>query len=137
VIDIRRDKLDHSLACYFIDLGPKFPYAFQLEHIALVRRCCDRLMDHWHRVLSLPMMTVNYEDIVADQEASTRTMLDFLGLEWDDRVLEFHRAGEMKKSSAIPTLSYAQVRQPIYTTSVGRAEKFRPFVGDLVAALEA
>lgn len=134
VIDIRRNRIDHAMACYFIDVGPDHPYAFRLDHLARVRRGYERLMEHWHEALSVPMLRVEYEDVVDEPERWSRRMIDFIGLEWDDAVLEFHQSAG-KKGSDKPTLSYAQVRQPIYKTSVGRAEKFRPYIGELIEAL--
>ena len=57
-----------------------------------------------------------YEELIADQEGWTRKTLDFLGLEWDERVLNFH---ETKR--AVATASFWQVRQKIYTNSVEQA----------------
>jgi hypothetical protein len=134
VIDLRRDRVDHSLACYFIDLGS--PVSLQLSAGAhrprapRVRATDGALA----RDAVDPILRVSYEDVVADQEAWSRKMIDFLGLPWDESVLAFHETAG-KKGSDRPTLSYAQVRQPIYKSSVGRAEKFRPYIGELLDAL--
>lgn len=134
IIDLRRDRVDNTLACWMIDLGARFPYSYSLEHLGRAQRTYERLMDHWHTVLDVPMLKVNYEDIVEDQEGWSRKILDFLGLDWNESVLRFHEVGE-KKGSDVPTLSYAQVRQPIYKTSVGRAKKFEQHIQPLLDAL--
>ncbi|MCI0676627.1 MAG: sulfotransferase, partial [Phycisphaerales bacterium] len=77
---------------------------------------------------------VNYEDLVADPERWIRCMVEFIGLEWHPRCLEFHR-GAAASSSAGPTPSYQQVRQPINTSSVGRAAMFRNYLTPLVQGL--
>jgi hypothetical protein len=58
---------------------------------------------------------VNYEDVVRDQAAQSRRLMEFLGLQWEDEVLRFHE-------SAAPsaTASAVQVRRPIYASSVGK-----------------
>ncbi|HRQ76307.1 MAG TPA: sulfotransferase [Phycisphaerales bacterium] len=134
IIDLRRDRVDNTLACWMINLGSAFPFSYSLEHLGRAQRTYERLMDHWHNVLSVPILKVNYEDIVDDQEGWSRKILDFLGLDWSESVLRFHEVGE-KKGSDVPTLSYAQVRQPIYKTSVGRAKKFEKHIKPLLDAL--
>lgn len=134
IIDVRRNAIDNCLACYTIGLGPNFPYSYNLEHLARVHRGYERLMDHWHSALRVPILSVNYEDIVADSEFWSRRMIDFCGLDWHENCLRFHEVGT-KKGSDTPTLSYDQVRQPIYKSSVGRAERFAGHIGPLRDAL--
>ena len=57
--------------------------------------------------------------VVADLEKEARALIDFIGLEWDDACLDFH-----KNERTVHTASVAQVRQPIYKTSVERWVKF-------------
>ena len=74
---------------------------------------------------------VNYEDIVADAERQMRTLLDFGGLEWSDDVLD-HTAS----SRNVNTASVAQVRQPIYKTSVKRWERYGEHIQGLALAVK-
>ena len=76
----------------------------------------QRLMNHWCSALPAgSILEVPYEELVTDQEAWTRKMLDFLELEWDAQCLSFH---ETQRS--VSTASAWQVRQKIYTQSVQR-----------------
>ena len=88
-------------------------------------------MEHWWRVLDLPMLRVRYDDLVDDLEGRAREVLEFLDLPWDDRCLRFHES-----SRSVTTLSRDQVRRPIYRTSMGRAERFGDRLAPLRAALE-
>jgi len=98
-----------------------------LSDLAHYYREHQRLMAHWRTVLpSGGILDVPYEELIADQEAWTRKILDFLGLEWDARCLDFH---ETKRSVA--TASSWQVRQKIYKDSVGRWHNYRKFIGPL------
>lgn len=136
VIDLRRDAVDNCLACYTLDLGPNHAYNNDLRLLGRVHRLYEQLMDHWHRVLDIPILKVNYEDIVADQEAWSRRIIEFCGLEWSDRCLDFHDAKKLGTSStSAVTPSFQQVRQPIYKTSVGRAAKFQKHLQPLLEAL--
>jgi hypothetical protein len=69
---------------------------------------------------------VPYDELTADQEGWTRRILEFIGLPWDDRCLEFHKADR-----AVNTASVWQVRQKIYRTSVGRWRNYEKFIGPL------
>jgi hypothetical protein len=75
----------------------------------------ERLIGHWLKVLPIPMLEIQYEDLVADQEGQSRRLIDFLGLPWDPACLAFHRT-----QRPVLTASVWQVRQPIYSRSVGR-----------------
>jgi len=133
ILDLRRDAVDTALACYSVHLGPRQPYNQDLRSLGLVHRAYERLMDHWRETLGINMLQVNYEDVVADQDRWSRRMIEFCGLPWDDQCLRFH---ETAGTPVGATLSYQQVRQPIYKTSVGRAEKFAKHLGPLREALK-
>jgi len=72
------------------------------------------------------VLEVPYEDLVADQEGWTRKILDFLGLPWDARCLQFH---ETKRQVA--TASFWQIRQEMFTHSVERWRNYEKFIGPL------
>jgi len=88
-------------------------------------------MAHWRRVLPVPMLEVSYEDLVANQEAVSRRLVDFCGLDWDERCLRFH-----ENRRPVKTLSVLQVRQPMYTSSVGRWQRYAAHLGPLLRVLE-
>ena len=115
IIHCLRDPLDTCLSCYFQNFGPPLSFSYELPALAIYYRQYRRLMDHWRTVLQLPLLEIRYEELVADQERITRAMVDFCGLEWDDRCLRFHESERVAG-----TASYAQVRQPLYSRSVGR-----------------
>ena len=71
-----------------------------------------------------------YEDMVRDQEAQTRRLLAFLGLEWAPECLDFHA-----NRRAVATASMTQVRRPAYRTSIGRWRRYEAHLGPLLAAL--
>ena len=72
-------------------------------------------MRHWQSVSPLPILEVDYEDVVADTEAQARRLIDFAGLRWEPDCLQFHSSGR-----SVQTLSRWQVRQPVHSRSVGR-----------------
>jgi hypothetical protein len=112
------------------DFNANHGYAFQLETLGRYYRKYEELMAHWHEVLDLPILDLQYEELVADQEGKTRELLAFCGLEWDERCLAFHRSGRLAK-----TPSYDQVRQPIYRKSVERWRNYAEHLEPLRRAL--
>jgi hypothetical protein len=69
-----------------------------------------------------PVHTLRYEDIVAEPKHQLTALLGFLGLNWQDSVLEF---SQQEKSGTSDTPSYQQVSQELYTRSVGRWRNYR------------
>jgi tetratricopeptide (TPR) repeat protein len=127
IIRMRRDPIDTCLSCYFQNFSTAQSFTMDLADLADYYRTHQRLMDHWCRALpAQAILEVPYEGLVADQAGWTRKILDFLGLEWDDRCLAFH---ETQRS--VTTASAWQVRQKIYTHSVERWRNYEKFIGPL------
>ena len=131
VIHCTRDPLDTCLSIYFQDFTRHHDYALDLENIGTHYRQYQRLMRHWRNVLDIPMLDVAYQDLVRDQEATTRRLLDFCGLEWDPACLAFHRSERV-----VNTASYSQVRQPMHSGSVERWRHYERHLDGLKDALE-
>ena len=77
----------------------------------------------------MPMLEIDYEDYTSDLEGTARRMVEFVGLDWDPRCLEFHTVERQ-----VRTASQWQVRQPIYKSSV---QRWRNYVSDLAPLIEA
>jgi tetratricopeptide (TPR) repeat protein len=130
IIYCRRDPMDMGLSCYSKDLASMPIWASDLWAIGHVHRECERLMEHWRRVLPIPILDLAYEDVVGDLEGSARRLIKYCGLEWEGACLEFHRADRQVK-----TASLEQVRRPIYDSSIGRWRRFEKHLGPLREAL--
>ena len=129
VIHTVRDPLDTCLSCYFQHFGgPSFTFSNQLDALSSFYRQYHRLMEHWKAVLPISIHTVQYEDLVSNTEDVAKSMVSHLGLDWDASVLDFHA-----NERIVATASYAQVRRPIYSSSIGRAERYRHRLGALVS----
>ncbi|MCW5775886.1 MAG: sulfotransferase [Phycisphaeraceae bacterium] len=131
VIWCRRNALDTCVSCYTRELMPgAMPFATDLAALGHVYRQHERLMLHWADTLDVPILEVRYEDVVADLDRQVARMLDFLGLPEDDRCLNFHEAADPATS-----LSYDQVRKPIYSSSTGRWQRYEAYLEPLIDAL--
>jgi tetratricopeptide (TPR) repeat protein len=131
VVHIQRDALDNCFSCFMAVLLPAHaPYASDLRHMGFVYRQYERLMAHWREVLEIPTLHVNYEELVEDPDDHIRRIIDFCGLDWDDRCLRYYEADRN-----VLTLSYDQVRKPIYKSAVKRWTKYEKHLGPLREAL--
>ena len=81
-------------------------------------------MTHWRQVLPVPIFEVSYENVVADLETEARRLVAGCGLEWEPACVAFHQTRR-----AVDTASFAQVRQPIYSHSVGRWRHYGEILG--------
>ncbi len=131
VIHCVRDPRDTGLSIFFQNFSDGHPYAVDLTNIGHYYRQYQRLMHHWEEVLEIPMITVKYETLIDDQEAQSRGIIDFLGLEWEEQCLQFY-----KSERSVSTASYEQVRQPIYKRSVQRWKNYEPYIQPMMNALE-
>jgi tetratricopeptide (TPR) repeat protein len=126
-----RDPVDTCLACYrqlFVS-GNETLYDLGQIGEAYVRY--REAMAHWARVLPGRVIDVEHEVLVADPEARIRWLVsEACGLDWDPACLSFHEA-----SGAVRTASAAQVRRPIFSTSVRRWRRYERHLGPLFAAL--
>lgn len=130
VVHIQRDPRDTALSIYFQYFFENLAFAADLRHIGIYYRHYRRLMAHWREVLPLPMLEVDYEALVEEPERWIREIIGFAGLPWDDCCLQFH---ETRRTVA--TLSYDQVRQPMYKQSVGRWRNYEKYLGPLLEGL--
>jgi tetratricopeptide (TPR) repeat protein len=126
-----RDVRDVAASCWVTNFL-KLPWANELAHIALRIRDYRRLMKHWRRVLPVPMVEVSYESVVATLETEARRLVAGCGLEWEPACLAFYQTRR-----PVRTASILQVRQPIYSRSVGRWRHYANALAPLLAQLEA
>ena len=61
------------------------PFGHDLEHLGRHYRDYQRLMARQARVLPLPIFELDYEELTANQEAVSRRLVEFCGLDWDER----------------------------------------------------
>lgn len=131
IIHVMRDPMDTCLSCFTQLFGSGQEYSYDLAELGRYYVDYVRLMQHWRSVLPEgAFLDVRYEDIVSDQEAQSRRLIEYCGLEWDDACLDFQNS-----KRGVKTASMVQVRQPIYQSSVQRWRKYEKSLGPLLDAL--
>jgi hypothetical protein len=132
IIHMRRNPIDTCLSAYFQNFDLAHSYANDFEDLAHYYNEYLRLMKHWNSLLPKhAMMEVPYEGLVANQEAWSRKMVEFVGLPWDSRCIGFNQTNR-----AVVTRSRWQVRQIIDKSSVERWRNYEPFIGPLLRLKE-
>jgi hypothetical protein len=107
-------------------------WANDQQHIASRFHEYQRIMEHWRKVLPVPLLEVDYEETVADLEGVARKLVAWCGLAWEPACLEFHQA-----KRPVRTASAVQVRQPVYRTSVGRWKHYEQALASLLRGLRS
>lgn len=130
VIHCRRAPVDTCFSCFTHPFNEGHGYNTDLSMLGRYYVEYRRITDHWHRVLPNPPFDSSYEELVANQEAQSRSLIAHLGLEWEDGVLDFHQSERLVK-----TPSRWQVRQPIYRSSVKGWAPYKAHLGPLFDAL--
>ncbi len=132
IIHMQRHPVDTCLSIYFQNFFNIGAYANDLDSLAHYYREYRRVTDHWRATLpATALLEVSYEALIEDQEGWTRRMLDFVGLPWDPKCLDFHRTDRV-----VITASKWQVRQKIHSSSAGRWRNYEKFVGPLRGLIE-
>lgn len=132
IIHVVRDPMDICFSNFSRLFDRTMDFAYDLAELGRYYRNYRQLMDHWKAVLPADtVLDVRYEDLVQNQEAQSRRLLAYCGLEWEDACLAFH-----KNPRRVSTASTAQVREPMYQSSVARWKHFEAHLGELRAAID-
>lgn len=99
--------------------SPRMHFSFDKSNIVKYFKLYKALMTEWERKFPDRIYLLEYESLIADQETETRRLFDYLGLSWEDSVMEFHQ-----NSRSVRTASAFQVRQKIYS---GSSEKWKSY----------
>jgi tetratricopeptide (TPR) repeat protein len=130
VMFCRRDPMDNCVAIYMQNFNDSHGYNRSLQDLGRYWRAYRLVSEELVRQVPLRITQVDYETTVAEPEAAARRIVDGTGLPWDDACLRFY---ETERSVRTP--SRWQVRQPIYSSSVGRWKRYEKHLGPLQAEL--
>jgi hypothetical protein len=113
IVYVRRHPMAVGYAMYKTLFKDGYPFSYDLNEIGRYYVAHRRLMEHWRTSMPGAVHELNYEDLVADQRGETRKLLEYCGLDWEEGCMAFHR-----NLTATTTASAAQVRRPVYSSSV-------------------
>lgn len=131
IIHIQRNAIDTCLSCYTKLFTQGHLYSYDLAELGHYYQCYEHIMQHWRKVLpSNAWLDISYEHLTQNFESETRRLIAFCDLPWEDTCLSYYQTKRQ-----VRTASFAQVRQPIYTTSVERWRRYESQLTPLLKAL--
>jgi len=133
IIHISRDSRDTCWSIYknFFSARGHY-YAYEQTELGKYYCAYENLMAHWRQVVPGGVYDVCYENLVNDQESTTRALLEACGLPWDPACLDFH-----KTARTVRTLSASQIRRPVYSGSIGAWKNVADSLTPLLTALDS
>ncbi len=132
IIHLTRHPMAVCYAMYKTLFKDGYPFSYDLEEIARYYIAYRRLMAHWRSMVPDALHELSYESLVADQLGETRKLLAFCGLDWQDDCARFH-----ENSAASTTASAAQIRRPIYDSSLSQWRHYAAQLAPLRRQLDA
>ena len=130
IILCNRDPLDNCVSIYQHRFSDYHGYACDLHELGNYYRLYEDMMSFWQKLLPGRLYVVSYENLVADTESQVRDLLAHCELPFHDNCLMFHKTRRL-----ISTPSAPQVREPIYKSAIGRAQKYEQHLQPLIRAL--
>lgn len=131
IVHMKRDPMDTCFSILQYPFDDRSPHTCDMRLLAYVYGRYARLMDRWRDLMGDEFITVEYERLVRSPAEEARHLYEHCGLGWRDEYLEFHRA-----NSAVRTFSVSQVRQPVYTSSIGAWLEYADALAPLKEALD-
>jgi tetratricopeptide (TPR) repeat protein len=132
IIHARRHPLATCYSIYKTLFKDGYPFSYDLGELGRYYVGYRRLMDHWSEVCPAAILDFCYEDLISDPRGQIRRLLDFCGLDWEEACAQF-------QSSASPTTtaSAAQVRRPLYESSVNQWRNYATHLVTLAGELRS
>jgi len=131
IIHCKRNPIDNCLSIYFQNFNDTHTYANDLSSIAHQYRTYMDLMKYWVSVLGDRIYTVEYESLVHDFDAESKSLVEHCGIDWEDSCSEF-----FKNKRHVSTASQDQVSKPLYSTSVERWRNYEAHITELTDKLK-
>jgi len=127
IINCLRDSRDTCISMYTEYFPAAVPYSTNLVKLGAYYSQYERIMDYWRSVIpNHSLLDIEYENLVSNQEETSRQLIKFIGLPWKDDCMTFHQ-----KQRRVNTASDLQVKKPIYTSSVGRWKHYQEYLQPL------
>lgn len=130
IIHSRRHPVETCLSNYRINFAEGQLWSYNLVSLGKYYRLYWDLMNHWRAEFPGAFLDVRYEDNVFNLEGSSKRIMNYLELEWNPSLMDFHN-----NSRPVKTASLTQVRKPIYRTSTNRWRKYEKYLGPLLEEL--
>lgn len=133
IIHLRREPMDTCYAIYKTLFKSAYPFSYRQEELASYYCGYRKLMDHWRQVMPGRIIELDYEALVSNLPVTARQVFQQCELSWGDEILNLYYG----KGKGTATASAAQVRQPVYRSSLGKWKNYSAQLRPMVDVLEA
>ena len=106
---------------YFV--SKNIGYCYSIDDVISYYKLYENLMDFWISTLSKRIYNLDYELITVNQASETRQLIDYLGLDWDEKCLS-----PQNNTRSVATASSLQVRKKVYQGSSEQWKNYQPFL---------
>tara|TARA_B110001450_G_scaffold208226_1_gene198863 strand:- start:921 stop:2426 length:1506 start_codon:yes stop_codon:yes gene_type:complete len=131
IIHCKRNPIDTCWSNYKnLFSSKKLDFSYNFSNLAHYYRLYEDLMMHWNIIYKDKFYEIDYEKLVENKEEEMKKVIKYLNLQWDENCLNFH-----KNKRSVSTASLAQVRKPIYNSSVEKWKSYRNELSDLIKKL--
>lgn len=131
ILHCRRDPMDNCLSLFLNDFSGIHEFAYDLEDLGFYYREYLRLMDHWKKVLVIPISDISYEELIRHPDTNFRKIISACGLEWDPQCSTYYESGRY-----VHTISHEDVTRPLYDSAIGRWMNYRKHLRPLQSSLQ-
>ena len=128
IIHCKRNSRDNCLSIfknYFS--SPRMNWAYDQRDVSDYYNNYNSIMNFWYSKIPQFIHTAEYEKIVSDKKNEIKKLLKFCDLEWDDNCLSHHK----NRKTPIRTVSIAQARQPVYSSSVNSGDNYKDYLKEM------
>jgi tetratricopeptide (TPR) repeat protein len=131
IIHCKRNPIDVCWSNYKnLFSSKKLDYSYNFSNLSIYYKLYEDLMMHWSKIYKNKFYEIDYEKLVENKEKEIKKIIKYLELEWDANCLNFH-----KNKRSVSTASLAQVRKPIYNSSVEKWKSYGDELSDLIKKL--
>lgn len=127
IIHCKRNPMDVCFSNYKNSFNSKaLSFGYDFKNLSNYYKLYEDLMDFWNTKITNGIYNLSYENLINNYEEETKKIIQFCDLDWEVNCLKSH-----KNKSKVATASLAQVRKPIYKSSLNKWEKYSNYLGDL------
>ena len=132
IIHCIRDPMDTCFSNFKNSFaGPSLSFGYDLSNLGNFFNLYKKLMEYWNKRFDKDIYNLSYEKLVSDQEKETRKLLKFCNLDWDINCLKPH-----ENKNKVATASLAQVRSPVYKSSIKKWKNYSSYLTELTQIIE-
>ena len=132
IVHCKRNPFDNCVSLFKNNFDGQYSWCYDEEDLSKFYEEYTKLMDFWKNQLGDFIYDLNYEKLVNDQENETIKLINFCGLQWDSKCLNFE-----KNKKPIKTASLNQARKSIYKTSISFKDRYSDFYSILAKRLNS